>query len=264
MIIPVPAHMIRSLFTALTRHRSYGKNKNDNVIVFILPGYQKVPKVNEEYLEEKKKEIIKAAFEVCQRKPAYEVTMSDVVAETGMSQGGVYKYYNNIFSVYAALIDDANRQGDRISVIDKIMQSDDKPEVKLRKLFRVSEEFFSDMLIGYNKILFELGTFCIQNPEYDKRINSETSVTPVFPYLAGRTAELITTKTKEGYFNPVIPPVDILTFIVASFDGIIRDVTLNKCYGIRSKDMNNLDEKKLINCLYISTLKLLGSKRRIK
>ena len=109
-----------------------------------------------------------------------------------------------------------------------------------------------------NKILFELGTFCIQNPEYDKRINGETKVTPVFPYLASRVAELIVSETASGYFKPVLPVEDILNFLVSSFDGIIRDVTLNKCYNIETEDINNLDEKKLIGCLCISTLKLLG------
>ena len=217
-----------------------------------------MPKVNEEYFEVKKKEIINAAFEVCKRKPAYDVTMSDIVAETGLSQGGVYKYYNNIYSVYAALIDEANLVGDQKEKIDKIMASKFKPETKLKKLFAVSEDFFSEMLLSYNKILFELGTFCIQNPEYDKRINGETKVTPVFPYLASRVAELIVSETASGYFKPVLPVEDILNFLVSSFDGIIRDVTLNKCYGIRTEDMSDPDEKKLINCLYISTLKLLG------
>ena len=204
-----------------------------------------MPKVNEEYFEVKKKEIINAAFEVCKRKPAYDVTMSDIVAETGLSQGGVYKYYNNIYSVYAALIDEANLVGDQKEKIDKIMASKFKPETKLKKLFAVSEDFFSEMLLSYNKILFELGTFCIQNPEYDKRINGETKVTPVFPYLASRVAELIVSETASGYFKPVLPVEDILNFLVSSFDGIIRDVTLNKCYGIRTEDMSDPDEKKL-------------------
>ena len=217
-----------------------------------------MPKVKEEYLIEKKKEIIKAAFEVCKRKPVYDVTMSDIVAETKMSQGGVYKYFNNIYSVYAALIDEANCAGGQIKLIDEVMDSDSDPEDKLKRLFDIAESFFSDMLISYNKILFELGTLCVQNPEYDKRINSETKETAVFPYLAGRLAELIVTQCGSGYFAPVVPVPDILSFVVASFDGIIRDVTLNKCYNIRSSEMNKLDEKKLIGCLYISTLKLLG------
>ena len=217
-----------------------------------------MPKVKDEYLIEKKKEIVRAAFEVCKRKPAYNVTMSDIVAETGMSQGGVYKYFNNIYSVYAALIDEANRVGGQIGRIDEVMDSGSVPEDKLKCLFAIAESFFSDMLISYNKILFELGTFCIQNPEYDKRINSETGETAVFPYLASRLAELIVTQSASGYFTPILPVPDILRFVIASFDGIIRDVTLNKCYNIQSSDMKDLDEKELINCLYISTLKLLG------
>ena len=66
-----------------------------------------MPKVKSEYLESKRNQILDAAFEVCKRKPAYDVTMTDVVSETGMSQGGVYKYFNNIDLVLAALIDRA-------------------------------------------------------------------------------------------------------------------------------------------------------------
>ena len=217
-----------------------------------------MPKVNEEYLLEKRKEILRAAFEVCKRKPAYEVTMSDIVAETGMSQGGVYKYFNNIYSVYAALIDDANLAGNPVERIDEIMNSEKSPEIKLQELFTVSEDYFSEMLISYNKILYELGTFCQQNPEYDRQIHEQTTATPVFPYLAHSVAELIITQVQTGYFKPLVPSEDILTFVVSSFDGIIRDVTLNKCYNLQTDDAAVFDEKKLINCLYLSTLKLLG------
>ena len=217
-----------------------------------------MPKVSEEYLIEKRTEILDAAFAVCMRKPAYEVTMSDIVAETGLSQGGVYKYFNSIYSVYSALIDRANLAGSQIEQIDKVMLSDIKPEKKLKELFKISESFFSGMLISYNKILFELSTYCIQNPEVDQKINSETKATPVFPYLANRAAELIVTQVQEGYFIPLIPVEDILSFMVSSFDGIIRDVTLNKCYNISSDNMTELDEKKLITSLYLSIINLLG------
>jgi hypothetical protein len=71
-------------------------------------------------------------------------------------------------------------------------------------------------------------------------------------------AELIVTQVQTGYFKPLVPSEDILTFVVSSFDGIIRDVTLNKCYNLQTDDAAVFDEKKLINCLYLSTLKLLG------
>ena len=217
-----------------------------------------MPKVSEEYLINKRNEILDAAFEVCKRKPAYEVTMSDIVAETGLSQGGVYKYFNSIYSVHAALIDRANLADNKIEKIDKVMQLNIKPEKRLEKLFNISESFFSEMLLSYNKILFELSTYCIQNPDIDQKIKAVTNATPVFPYLAKCAAELIVTQVKAGYFKPVIPVEDILSFMVSSFDGIIRDVTLNKCYNISSDNITEFDEVKLISSLYLSILKLLG------
>lgn len=217
-----------------------------------------MPKVKDGYLQDKRNEIISAAFEVCKRKPTYDVTMSDIVAETGMSQGGVYKYFNNIYSVFAALIDKANLKGNQIEKIDEIMVSDEKPEIKLEKLFLVSETYFSEMLISYNKILFELSTLSLQNPEIGKKIREETTTTSVFAYLTHCVSELIIKQVEIGYFKPIVPVMDVLTFLVSSFDGIIRDVTLNKCYNEKSDDIPDFDEKNLIFCLYLSTLKLLG------
>lgn len=46
-----------------------------------------MPKVKDEYLENKRNQILDAAFAVCKRKPVYDVAMTDIVTETGMSQG---------------------------------------------------------------------------------------------------------------------------------------------------------------------------------
>lgn len=219
-----------------------------------------MPKVKEEYLEEKRNQILEAAFTVCNRKPAYDVIMSDIVSETGMSQGGVYKYFNNIDLVLAALIDKANSQGDYFEQIDKIMKSGDPPEVILKDLFLISEQYFSDMLISYNKILFELSTFFAYSPERRENINKYVTTSSAFEYLTKCASEIMITETQKGYFIPVIPIKDVLAFVVASFDGIIRDVTITKCYHGNDTPKTDIefDEKKLIQCLYLSTMTLLG------
>ena len=219
-----------------------------------------MPKVKEEYFVEKKDQILEAAFAVCNRKPAYDVTMSDIVAETGLSQGGVYKYFNNIDSVLAALIDKANTQGDYHKQIDLIMQSEEKPEIILKELFRISELYFSDMLISYNKILFELSTFFAYSQEKCERIYQNVTTASTFEYLMKCASELIITEIQKGYFMPILPIEEILAFITSSFDGIIRDVTIVKCYQGKgtSKASVQFDEHKLINCLYLSTIHFLG------
>lgn len=219
-----------------------------------------MPKVKNEYLENKRNQILDAAFAVCKRKPAYDITMTDIVSETGMSQGGVYKYFNNIDLVLAALIDKANIQGNYIEQIDEIMESGNSLDVILHNLFLVSEQYFSDMLISYNKVLFELSTFFAYNPERNERINKNVTTSSTFGYLTQCASKIIITGAESGYFMPVMPIEDILAFIIASFDGIIRDVTLSKCYLGKSipKSSVAFNEKSLIHCLYRSTMSLLG------
>ena len=224
-----------------------------------------MPKVNEEYFTEIKNKILQAAFEVCKRKPAYEVTMSDIVAETGMSQGGVYKYFNNIDSLLAALIDKANSVGNYKTEIDTVMASGKSSVKKLQELFDLSERYFSDMLISYNKILFELSSLFAYNPEKQKAIYKQVNTFSTFEYLTKCAAETIIKGVQKGDFKPLVPVEDVMSFLVASFDGIIRDVTLTKCYGKKGqKNAFQFDEKKLIQSLYLSTMALLGKPRKPK
>ncbi|MDA1469190.1 TetR/AcrR family transcriptional regulator [Brachyspira hyodysenteriae] len=45
-----------------------------------------MPKVNQEYFENKRKIILDAAMSVFFKKPAYSVRMKDIVKESGLSQ----------------------------------------------------------------------------------------------------------------------------------------------------------------------------------
>ena len=112
------------------------------------------------------------------------------------------------------------------------------------------------MLISYNKILVELSTFFTYNPERQERINKNVTTTSTFGYLMQCASSIMITGVERGDFVPVLPVKDIMAFIIASFDGIIRDVTLSKCYAGNSSGVA-FHEKNLIHCLYISTMSLL-------
>lgn len=219
-----------------------------------------MPKVRESYYQEKKEQILDAAFAVCNRKPAYEVTMSDIVTETKLSQGGVYKYFSNIDEVFSALINRANGQCGYITEIDSLMASEKAPELVIRDLFLFSERYFSDMLIGYNKILFELGTFFAQDPERKKKINKNVTNPSIFGVLMRHVFDIISRQVECGYFIPIIPLNDLFAFIIAAYDGIIRDVTVTKCYPLEPDNPPPVifNEKSLIQSLYTSIMLLLG------
>lgn len=222
-----------------------------------------MPKVKEEYLKNRESQILDAAYAVCKRKPAYDVTMTDIVSETGMSQGGVYKYFNNIDKVLAALIDRANAQGNYREQIDEIMKSGNSPEEILYGLFQISEQYFTEMLLSYNKILFELSTLFVYDHDRNERINRQVTTVSTFSYLTKCASETIIRGTENGDFAPVMPVEDILAFIIASFDGVIRDVTLSGyCAGKNMQPLGvEFNGKKLIRCLYSSVISLLGIKQ---
>lgn len=219
-----------------------------------------MPKVKEGYYQEKKDKLLDIALQICNHKPAYDVKMSDIISESGMSQGGVYKYFSDIDEVFSALINRANAQKNYIEQIDAIVERKDLPETILLNLFSFSEQYFSDMLISYNKILFELGTFFAHDPERRDKITKNVESITVFEYLTQKMYALVSEQTELGYFTPILPLKDVVAFICAAFDGIIRDVTLTKCYLLATEKppLIAFDEKQLIKSLYISTLTLLG------
>ena len=63
-----------------------------------------MPKVTDEYITNKKKKIVDACYNVCLRKPVQMVTMSDVIEKSGLSQGGIYRFYSNLDEILCDVI----------------------------------------------------------------------------------------------------------------------------------------------------------------
>jgi len=221
-----------------------------------------VPKVSEAYFENKKKQILDAAFSICMKKPVSDVIMSDIVAESGLSQGGVYKYYANIDDIFIGLANRINANYSFQKEFDKIIVSENTPESIIREIFDFVGKHLSETLTGYGKISFELDTMFANYPEREIYYRSKVYNSSDFDYLIKHTFDYIEQKVEEGYFKPILPVHDIFMFIIASFDGIRRDVILSKCY--QSKDTIpsgfEFDEQKLIRSLCTSCLLLLTGK----
>lgn len=54
-----------------------------------------MPKVNEEYLDQRRQQIIDAAFRCFARKGFHQTTMRDIYAEAGLSAGAIYHYFKS-------------------------------------------------------------------------------------------------------------------------------------------------------------------------
>ena len=76
-----------------------------------------MPKVTEEYIENKKKRIVEAAYTLCLKKTVSTVTMQDIINETGLSQGGIYRFYHDIDEIFSDMIQDLRI---RVNIKDSI------------------------------------------------------------------------------------------------------------------------------------------------
>lgn len=218
-----------------------------------------MPKVSEEYFEIKKNKILDAAFSVCLKKPVSDVTMSDIIAETGMSQGGVYKYFSNIDEVFIVL---TNRLNDKFSFREKLddIFNESVPEVLLKNIFDLVTEHILLNLTDYGKISFEMDAMYANYPEREHYYLSNTRFSSDFEYLTKFMFNYIVQKVEENYFKPVLPLQNIFMFIITSYDGIRRDIILSKCYPTQDRISKewNFNESELMEVLYKSTMFLLN------
>ena len=63
-----------------------------------------MPKVSEDYFKKKRDEILDAAYQVVMEKPIYSVSLRDIIQKSGLSQGGIYRYYSGLDDILIALI----------------------------------------------------------------------------------------------------------------------------------------------------------------
>lgn len=63
-----------------------------------------MPKVNNSYFEEKKQFILNSATELINSNGIECITMSDLIRKTGLSQGGIYKYFKNLNEILSVII----------------------------------------------------------------------------------------------------------------------------------------------------------------
>lgn len=219
-----------------------------------------MPKVSSQHFEDVKSVILDAALAVSKKKPIHDITMKDIVIESGLSRGGVYQYFSNIDDVLAALINRVNSCPGMKEETNRILTSSDSPETVVTQLFSLAAENISRSP-DYCKIYFEITTLYANNPEREKKARRKINAANGFDFLIEQVFAYICRQIQEGHFQPVLPVEEIFSFLIASFDGIMRDVTLSKCYPSAGQvpPPVKFDEKSLTANLSKAVLFFLGA-----
>ena len=217
-----------------------------------------MPKVSQEYMESRRNMITDAAYKVCLRKPVEMVTISDVIAETGLSQGAIYRYYNGLDEILADIV---TRMRTDYNIIDRMEEIISDKSLSLEELtYQVCDCLADTMethLMDIQKINFDLGVLAINEPERAAKIMAGIKGRGNLEYL-GMNAypRLIEGALNIGY-KPVGTPEEIGQFISSAYSGIEKFCIMSACYGTGTAKAK-ADPKQLFRTLAKSIILLLG------
>lgn len=214
------------------------------------------PKVSAEHLEQKRQQVLDAAFRVCMRKPMYEVSMRDIISETGFSQGNIYRYFSNLDEILLELINQRRIAYDVKTAVDAAIASDHVPEQIIGTLFEIWEKAVLDNILGVGKIFYEMCAVYANDHERLMHYISNSHTTADESYFKEAGFTFVVQKVEEGYFKPKLPIEDIFMFLGTSFDGIIRDLIISAHYN--APIFPQFDKSKLVKSLCTAFVLLLG------
>ena len=215
-----------------------------------------MPKVTFEYMENKRRQIVDAAYQVCLRKPAEMVTISDVIAETGMSQGAIYRYYDGLDGIFADMLSEMRKEYSIIDKLDEIIS--DKTlsfEEITYKICDCLADVMEAHLMDIQKINFDFGVLAINEPERAAKIMAGIKTPGNMDYLGYKVfPKLIETAKKQG-FKPQGTAGELMAYISAVYTGIEKTCIMGECYGKGNPKMK-IKPRKLFET-YAKTIILL-------
>ena len=226
-----------------------------------------MPKVSEEYFRKKRKEIVDAAYRVCIKKSISAVELKDVIAETGMSHGAIYRYFKDLDEIIGAMLVQVNSEDPYIEDVERIFDDTDGrlPIQIMRELCQFLYQQMDGCGIDAVKISFYANVFMINEPERAAKIfeSIKDCNTSSSSYLICKFAEYVEQQTMKGNLHPKCSFDDLVQYLVASYDGILmtyllKEPTLEKAVEEAASQNSKLWLKNLFLALEYTIINLLG------
>ncbi len=191
-----------------------------------------MPKVTEEYIHNKKQKIIDAAYNLCLQKTVSTVTMQDIIDATGLSQGGIYRFYKDIDEIFQDMLR-RNRQKVNIMVqVDKIFANTENTPIPfvLHQVFELLGDFMTRELMGIVKINFELSVLTMNAPLRAEKILKDIEGTGNFEYLLRHTTAYLQKHITDGNIKLRVSFEELMSYLISSYNGIEMSCIVNHCY----------------------------------
>ena len=201
-----------------------------------------MPKVTEEYIQNKKQMIMEAAYALCLKQTVSTVTMQDIINETGLSQGGIYRFYKDIDDIFSNMILFLRTKESIKEKVDEILsRAEDLPPKEITyQIFNMLSDFMKRELMGIEKIDFELSILAMNDPARVDKILKNIPGVGNMEYLTMRTMDYFMKQAALGRIHPRVTVEELLSFISSAYTGIQTTCIVNNCYEHERNPLTDL------------------------
>ena len=221
-----------------------------------------MPKVTQEYLDAKRKEIIDAAYRVSLCKTMCTITMQDVINESGLSQGGIYRYYKDVDEILADMICDIRSRICIIPKVDDILHSEESFENKLKACIDILAEILEDDLFEIGRLNCEITNFALNYPDRIKKILNNAKIPSNKGYLREAVYSIVKSEIDNRLSNSVNMKYsleEIFSFIVFSYTGVETETVFNKNNALAGKFVETLfSPRKMLEIVYDNVIRTMN------
>lgn len=192
-----------------------------------------MPKVTEAYIQNKKQQIIDAAYRLCLQKTLSTVTMQDIIDATGFSQGGIYRFYKDIDEIFQDMLRDNRKKVNIMAQVDAIFENTAGQPVQtvLHQVFELLGDFMTQELMGIVKINFEISVLAMNAPLRAEKILKNIEGTGNFEYLLQHTTNYLKQHLADGSIHLKVSFEELLTHLISTYNGIEMSCIVNHCYN---------------------------------
>lgn len=193
-----------------------------------------MPKVTEEYIEKKRKEIVEAAYKVCVRKPITSIEMKDIIEETGFSHGAIYRYYKDLDEVLKDLVITINSQNKIDDRLDEILSKADpgKWEKTIYDICDMLAKYMSEVGTDLLKVSIYSDMMAMADPERAMNIAQRLGKDEQSPLLYATTAteRFLKEVISKNKLKPVSSVDEMIQFMIVTYHGIQTGYVLTDCF----------------------------------
>ena len=201
-----------------------------------------MPKVDQKHVVEKKRLIVDAAIRVCKSKPAYAVTLRDVVKECGISQGGLYHYFKDIDEIFAEILNRSFSENRIDKHNFKIFESNKPPREIIIDSFAIWGQLMDDITNQYGSLIYELNAIYLREPKRMKKMLDRLRVNDDAKTFHDKIFSFIETHVANGNFELMVPKEDLRLIVDVTMAGIQQSVTFSRKLYDKESSLEGINE----------------------